>query len=91
MTFSLIIVQKAHSEGHASGTIDGSWVQDHIGTLESATQAAIQTEAANSNKIDVAVTDQRPGAVARLDRHCFCRRLDQKRPNTSPLYAMNQS
>lgn len=34
--------------------VDGNWIQDHIGTLESATEMARKTEQANSNKIVVA-------------------------------------
>ena len=49
--FSLINVRKSKK-----GFIEGSWLQDHIGTLESAIERAIQTESINSNKIDIAVT-----------------------------------
>jgi hypothetical protein len=35
-----------------------AWIQNHIGTLETATAAAIATEKANSNKIDVGVMEQ---------------------------------
>jgi hypothetical protein len=35
--------------------VSGYWLQDHIGSLSSAIEAARATEAANHNKIDVAV------------------------------------
>jgi len=53
MKFSLINIQ-----GRIVGNPFGAWIQNHIGTLESATQSAIDIEEANSNKIDVAVMEQ---------------------------------
>jgi hypothetical protein len=50
MKFSLINVIE-----QAGPLVSGSWLQDHIGTLASAREAARATEAANSNKIEVAV------------------------------------
>jgi len=35
--------------------INGYWLQDHIGTLETAKQVAKETKKANSNKIDIAI------------------------------------
>jgi hypothetical protein len=37
--------------------VSGYWLQDHFGSLASTIQAAHDTEAANSNKINVAVVD----------------------------------
>jgi hypothetical protein len=48
--FSLINVVE-----QSSPLVSGSWIQDHIGTLDSAREVVRATEAANSNKIDVAV------------------------------------
>ncbi len=53
MRFSLINV---HSE--ADGIISGNWIQDHIGTLETAKVIARKTEEINSNKITVAVISE---------------------------------
>jgi len=49
-TFSLINVFKRDGN-----KVSGSWLQNHTGTLETAKQKAKSTEAANGNKIDVAV------------------------------------
>jgi len=50
MTFSLLSVHRTHPDGK----IDGAWMQDHIGTLESARKRADDTSALNSN-MDIAV------------------------------------
>jgi len=56
MNFSLIQVTDRED-----GKIEGIWVQDHVGgTLESATQRAIATEAANGNRFDIAVVERIP-------------------------------
>jgi hypothetical protein len=74
MKFSLINVQR-----RGTGTIDGNWIQDHIGTFESATQVAIETEAVNGNKIDVAVVDD-SGTFKSTGQMCyFLKRLDTQR------------
>lgn len=39
------------------GLIDGVWLQNHIGTLETAEKAARNTEKANSNRIIVGVVE----------------------------------
>jgi len=39
------------------GLVDGVWLQDHTGTIDSAAEAARATEQANSNRITVAVVD----------------------------------
>lgn len=52
MKFSLVNVFE-----EKDGLVNGVWIQDHTGTLESATKAARDTERANSNRITVAVVD----------------------------------
>ena len=52
MRFSLINVDQEYD-----GMVDGVWIQNHTGTLESATQKARETEQANSNRITVAVVE----------------------------------
>ena len=52
MKFSLVQVYKDNGN-----TVDGVWIQDHIGTVESAEQAARDTESANSGRISVAVVE----------------------------------
>ncbi len=73
--FSLVLVSKDHGDGK----IDGSWVQDHIGTLDSATQAAKDTEAANGNKQDYAVVSQLSGSTPNYEIKNGLDRLDIKR------------
>lgn len=75
MKFSLIVVDKTRNDGH----VDGSWVQDHIGTLESAIQAAIDTELANGNKIDIAVVHQIDHDVHGDPSRIDLARLDHRR------------
>lgn len=43
-TYSLLTVHRTNDDG----TIDGGWLQDHVGTLRSARQRAAETSAANS-------------------------------------------
>jgi len=50
MKFSLINVDKQSSE-----FINGVWMQDHIGTLETASKKARDIEKVNLNRIIVAV------------------------------------
>ena len=40
------------------GTVNGTWIQDHIGTLETAKRVAEETMAANSYKIYVVVCEE---------------------------------
>ena len=47
MKFSLINVAE-----QSGPLVSGYWVQNHVGSLASAREAARATEAANSNKID---------------------------------------
>jgi len=74
MKFSLIGVQKRNS----NGTIDGNWIQNHVGTLESAIQTATATEAVNGNKIDIAVVDEVAFATTG-EMQYFRQRLDKSR------------
>jgi hypothetical protein len=50
MIFSLINVRTQVGE-----QVSGMWIQDHIGTLESARLVAKRTEAVNGHRITVAV------------------------------------
>lgn len=80
MKFSLLSVHRADGD-----MIEGVWLQDHIGTLESATVAAQRTEAANSHRIDVAVVLQvNESTPPRFDVF-RCQRLDTPRPIPSLL------
>jgi hypothetical protein len=54
MKFSLISVTLMGDDGRVSGY----WVQNHIGTLETAQQRARDTEATNSNKITICIVDE---------------------------------
>ena len=56
--------------------VSGYWLQDSIGSLASAIQAAHDTEAANSNKIDVAVVDAVSSPYADLSYWHNLTRLD---------------
>ena len=75
MKFSLINVSRQTGD-----RVSGNWIQDHIGTLDSATAAAQRTEAVNGNRIVVAVVDELPSVrdfgpfdnLRRLDRVTRC-------------------
>lgn len=54
MKYSLINVSVLHEE---AGTVDGVWLQDHTGTLKTASKVARETEKANSNRIKIAVVE----------------------------------
>lgn len=69
MKYSLINVRKQVGDV----VVDGNWIQDHVGTLETAIQKAKRTEEVNSHNIDVAVVEQLASTVdfpprKRLDR-----------------------
>jgi hypothetical protein len=67
------LINVAESSGpHAPGT----WLQDHVGTLASAREAARATEAANSNKIEVAVVDELSSTTPALSYWRDLTRLD---------------
>lgn len=59
MKFSLLNVSSKNEDG----TINGVWLQDHTGTLETALETAKRTEKANSNKIEVAVCEETSGHI----------------------------
>lgn len=59
MIFTLINVDKVEPDG----TVSGNQIQDHIGTLETAIQKAIDTEVVNSNAIDIAVVPNTMGCM----------------------------
>lgn len=54
MKFSLITLTKTDPDG----TIAGSWLQNHIGTLETAAARARRIEEVNSHAITVAIVDE---------------------------------
>jgi hypothetical protein len=51
--FSLIQIYN-----EVDGFVDGVWLQDHTGSLDSAIRKANETEKANSNRIKVAVVER---------------------------------
>ena len=53
MKFSLINIQE-----QSGPLVSGSWLQNHVGSLASAREAARATEAFNGNKIVVAVVPE---------------------------------
>lgn len=72
MTYSLISVRTQVGE-----QVSGPWIQDHIGTLETARLAARQTEAVNGHRITVAVVAAVTGPVPLLNGpYSNLRRLD---------------
>jgi len=40
------------------GRVSGHWIQDHIGTLESAEELAQETNKVNGGRLDIAVVEQ---------------------------------
>lgn len=71
MKFSLINVDREYD-----GLVDGTWMQDHTGTLESATEWARETEKANSNRITVAVVSSIGSAPPNYSPRYGLKRLD---------------
>lgn len=53
MKFSIVTVIK----DRGNGIIDGVWMQNHVGSIESAIEKAKSTEKANGNRIKIAVVD----------------------------------
>lgn len=74
MIFTLLNVYKVEE----NGTVSGNFLQDHIGTLESAIQKAIDTEAVNHNAIDIAVVPN-TGGFQSFAWYSNCTRLDKQR------------
>lgn len=52
MEYSLINIIK-----EKDGFVNGIWLQNHIGSIETATKEARKTEIANNNRIKVAVVE----------------------------------
>jgi hypothetical protein len=73
MKFSLINI--AESSGLL---VSGTWLQNHVGTLASAREAARATEAANSNKIEVAVVAELSSTTPALGFYTNLTRLDME-------------
>lgn len=71
MKFSLINIAE-----QSGPLISGYWVQNHVGTLESARKVARATEAANSNKIEVAVVTELSSTTPALSYWSNLTRLD---------------
>lgn len=67
MKFSLMLVYKDHGN-----TIDGNWIQDHIGVLGTAIQKAKDIKDANSNRINIAIVEEIVGTCPGLR---FCTNL----------------
>lgn len=72
MKFSLINIFKEDN-----GKVTGNWIQNHVGTLDSATQLARETEKVNHNRIQVAVVDELSTPVPILGFFKDLIRLDQ--------------
>jgi hypothetical protein len=60
--FSLIQVYN-----EVDGIVDGIWLQDHTGSLDSAIRKARETERANSYRINVAVVERINSATPDYD------------------------
>jgi hypothetical protein len=60
--FSLIQIYN-----EVNGFVDGVWLQDHTGSLDSAIRKANETEKANSNRINVAVVERINSATPDYD------------------------
>jgi hypothetical protein len=71
--FSIVLVSK----DHGNGKIDGTWVQDHVGTLDSAIKKAADTSKANGDKNDYAVVAQLGGGSPNYDTKINLKRLDE--------------
>ena len=73
MKYSLLTVRSIN----ADGTVNGYWLQNKIGTLEYATEAAIATEKVNSNSITVAVVEEITGGCTLSAQRENLKRLDR--------------
>jgi len=71
MKFSLINIVES-----SGPLISGYWVQNHIGTLASARKVARATEAANHNKIEVAIVAELSSTTPALGFYTNLTRLD---------------
>jgi hypothetical protein len=71
MKFSLINVAE-----QSGSLVSGSWLQNHIGTLASAREAARATETANNNRIEVAIVAEISSTTPALSHYTSLPRLD---------------
>ena len=71
MKFSFLNIIETHGP-----LVSGYWLQDHVGTLATACEAARATEAANSNKITVAVVAELSSITPALGYWTNLTRLD---------------
>lgn len=72
MKFSLINVRR-----QVGSVVEGNWIQNHVGTLETATVVALKTEAVNLNAITVAVVDELTAVNPILGYYTDLVRLDR--------------
>ena len=63
------------SKRHDDGTVDGAWMQGHFGTIDSARKSAADTNEANSNRLDIVVSDVNVGTRPDLRHHYNVRPL----------------
>ena len=71
MKFSLVIVSE-----RTGSTFSGNWLQNHVGTLETATARARRVEEVNSRKLTVGVVAEVASVVPWLEYHERLTRLD---------------
>jgi len=71
-TFSLMYITRQYHHGPCLG----SWVQDHIGTLETAQEKARATEKVNSNHHKVTVCQAVNSSTPILSSPMICRPLE---------------
>lgn len=71
MKYSLIQVDREYD-----GMVDGVWMQNHIGTIDSATEEARATERANGNRITVAVVEDLGYSEPNYSLRTALKRLD---------------
>jgi hypothetical protein len=71
MKFSLINIIES-----SGPLVSGSWIQNHVGTLASASETARATETANGNKIEVAVVAELTSTTPTLGFYSDLTRLD---------------
>lgn len=71
MKFSIVQV-----DNQSGNIVDGVWIQDHCGTLETATECARGTELANGKRITVAVVRSLGGSCPNYSHRTGMVRLD---------------
>jgi len=72
MKFSLIQIYKETNE-----LVDGVWIQDHTGNLDSALKLANDTEKANGNRIKIAIVEQIGSSSSNYNLLTKLKRLDK--------------